>query len=87
MAVCACMSVPKTASPLVVSRLVYPWLQLRPVGSGTWSQLKQFEEVATQSVSDKKQFIEHLNEGVWVYDRYNSVCMWLHIQKFSCLQL
>lgn len=54
------MSMPNLALPPVVLRLVYPWLQLRPVGSCTWSQLKQFGEVATQSVSEKRQFIEHL---------------------------
>ena len=61
MYVCVCMSMPKLALPPVVLRLVYPWLQLRPVGSGTWSQLKKSGEVATQSVLDRRQNIEHLN--------------------------
>lgn len=47
---CVFMSASKLGLPPVVLRLVYPWLQLRPVGSGTWSQLKQFGEVAIQSV-------------------------------------
>lgn len=56
----ALMSIPKLALPQVVLRLAYPWLQLRPVGSGILSQLKQFGEVATQSVSEKRQFIKHI---------------------------
>lgn len=44
----------KLALPPVVLRLVYPWLQLRPVRSGTWFQLNMFGDVATQSVFNKR---------------------------------
>ncbi len=70
--VCACKSMPVYALPPVVLRLVYPWLQLRPVGSGTWSQLKQFGEVVTQSVLNK-------SHDVRSYDRYNTVHIWLYV--------
>lgn len=48
------MSMSKLSLPPVVLRLVYPWLQLKPAGSGTLSRLKQFGEAATQSVSTKQ---------------------------------
>lgn len=44
-----CFVVAKSASPPVVWRLVCPWLRLRLVVYGTWSQLRKFGEVATRS--------------------------------------